>query len=467
MRMTTRGNRSERGAVLVIAAVFMAVAAIFMAFVVDIGDQRQNRRQLTSVTDSVALSVAHEWAVDGLDPDTSDRCDGDDLDKALAVSNNPVGNTNPAYGCSFTDVTPFRSGVVTATSTENVDYSFGGVTGVDRSSTASLTSVRVQPIVGGGVRPVAICSGQFSTAGWTSVAGGSVLLAPAGSTGTLVLSNTTGSSGDPCESPGTWNQVLFRSDNSCPGQKNAADGSNEFREQFENGSPYPVAVNDCVSAAPGRGGLQTADLQVIEGTVIALPVFDDAPGGGAGIYLVKSFLEVFVESAANTGPNTTTFTFRPLRLLTRGTCCLLNEFNKDVSICDTGTPQGARNVGADVNCKPINLANQRPPPPIPPCGVSVTPASQSVDRTGGKTNSAVVFTATLTNMSECTGLSYLLKRRPGGQEVIFSSADRIGNSVTLSLDANTSAQQGEWDVVIRRGAVNISPAQGAVLTVNT
>lgn len=453
MRVASSQRRRDEGATLVIAAAFFLVAAIFIAFVVDIGNQRQNRRQLTTATDSAALAVARDWSSAGLDP-TFD-CDDTLIDETLSAANNPVDNPTPTYSCSFTDVVPFRSGVVTISSTERVEYALGGVTGVDESSTGSLTSVRVQPVIGGGLRPVAVCSEDFDTTGWTNPSPG-VLVNPNPATTVITMTNVSGNAAGsgPCDVVGNWNQVLFREDNICPGQENAGGGANEFGDQYENGSPFDVAVNECVSRVPGTGGFNSADAEAIEGTVVAFPVFDSAEGGGAGIYLVKGFLEVYVVDVV-TGPpgNTTTFLLQPRRYLSQGTCCLLNDFNAEQTVCDTGTLNGDANADSTVNCAARDLSGNPPEPPIPPepaCEVTVSPPSQPVPRVGGRTATAVTFTVLLSDELDCTGLDFSLVRTAGGQEVAFSSTTAVGTSVTLTLDAGTNIN-GTYLVTVEQG----------------
>lgn len=478
----TRTELGERGAVLPIVAVFAVVAMIFLAFVIDIGNERQNRRQLTTATDSPSLAVAGEWAEAGGNPagftGAGDGCAWTSVDETLVAENNPVGNASPVYSCVFSDVVPLRSATVTVDSAEVVDYALDGFTGVGEGDTASLTSVRVQPIAGGGLRPVAICTGDFSTAGWSSPAPG-ILVAPPSSSTTLTLQNTQGNSDDACDVNGNWNQVIFRASNTCPGQGNASGGSQVFRDQYANGSPYDVSVNDCVSRAPGSGGLSSGDLSVIEDMIVTLPVFESAAGGGAGIYRVVGFLEVFVVSAQQVNPgNRTVFEFEPLRYVTSGKCCLINEFNLDLQVCDTGTLRGAASPNAATRCQARDLTSNPPPPPIPvECEVqSIAPNRTSAGRQGAQLRQIadeVVFTITVDSVADCTGFQVSLvndgqSNRENELDVVavdattFTATEQVGQENYRTNGQATTL----WNLrmVDDDGAVSFTPTVSVVVS---
>ncbi len=438
IRKRTRNiGRRDDGAVLIIVAVFSLVAVLFMAFVIDIGNQRQNRRQLTTATDSPALAVAQDWVRTGANP--AFDCDDTTIDEELAIANNPVGNANPVYDCDFSQVDPFRGGVVTISSQEDVDYAFDGVTGIEGSSTGSLTSVRVETIVGGGLRPVAFCSGDFDRDGWTTSASG-IQVAPPSSSQSITLTNTRGNDADPCRSAGNWNQVIFRENNTCPGQSNAAGAGPVFRDQYENGSPYDVTVNECVSRYPGTGGFNSGDPEIIEGMTVAFPIFDEAVGGGAGIYRVAGFLEAFVESVNSHG-NTTSFVLEPLRYITSGTCCLINESNVEMTVCDTGTISGAANSDAATNCQPRGSGSGSVTPPVVPDMCTVVaydpPSPQfEVNPSSGLVRNESVAVEVVDH-ADCDALS--LEAIRGSQVVsVQDPPTRSGNRYTFTYQSGTT-----------------------------
>jgi len=461
MRDMKRASRDDRGAVLILVAVFSLVAIIFLAFVIDIGNQRQNRRQLNSGTDSAALALSQEWIADPANFTESYDCDSDAIGTRL-IDNNDPGGVLPTWDCSLTEVVRYRSGVLTVESDEAVDYAFGGATGVDSGGTGSLTSVLIQPVVGGGVRPVALCTNSFDTTGWSTLydRSGSPIgfqnPTPAGDTFTLTNA-FSGPDNGPCDVSGNWNSVLLRFDNECPGDEDNSGGATEFEDQYENGSPYDVAVNDCVTRKTGSGGLNSTDLQSIEGKVVWLPTFESAEGGGAGIFLVKGFLEVYVHAVNEPTGSTKEFVLEPRRYLTSGVCCLVGDDNAVRTVCDVGTIGGG--VGSnDDECDARDLSSNDPEPEIPDeeleCGIGTwarTPANPSYNASQDRINQPLASSVPILNEEECGELRMFLVS-PTTEVEITTGFDTPTLSGGLARD-HTIWQSGNFRVEVRNDGV--------------
>jgi Flp pilus assembly protein TadG len=91
-RLSAPGPADERGAVVVISAVFVVVILIMAALVVDIGALHDERRQLQNGADAAALGVAQTCAVTGVCPLPGSRlatagslANGNALDSATTV----------------------------------------------------------------------------------------------------------------------------------------------------------------------------------------------------------------------------------------------------------------------------------------------------------------------------------------------------------------------------------------------
>lgn len=471
MRTNQLIRRDDRGAVLVIVSVFALVAVLFLAFVVDIGNQRQSRRQLTTETDSVALAVAREWATDGLR--SSFDCDQTNVDERLSTYNNPVQNAAADPECLF-DYTnaPFQ-GTVTVGDREDVDYAFDGVTGVDDSSTGSSTSVAVGAIPGGGLRPVGLCLLDPDIAQWTAAEQNPALKAlPTYEDGPFDIFlpkflNPLCTAGP---SPGNWSQLVF------PG---AGNGASEFRDDVENGAAEPVTVNDEIPNYTGGGGLNAADteFEALEGTIFNLPLYSYADrGNGSDVtYPIAGFLEVrLVESTLN-GQNLS-FLIQPLRFQDAGTCCFVNEYNAEFAICDVGTTAGLASSSLTDNCRatiPTPVTTSSIPPPAECVGETITDElvrslaiNPANDR--DKLTQAASFEFTVEDSDDCGEITVeVVGGSPPGNNTAPSSVTLEGNTYTATFDAYDKkfTVGARYDIEFLQNGASFSPAVTTVLQI--
>ena len=173
-----RVRRGERGAVLVIVSVFAIVAIIMLAAVVDLGGQREQRKELTLSTDAAALAAAA--VADTEDPQVTAQPNGtlvecDQVQFAPGAPNPDLffsiqamvdkyleinGESDP-FDCKVVR-TAFKSGYVVVSATEIVDYAFGPALGIEQGgvSGASVAAIDVGP--GGGLRPIGICGAMVA-----------------------------------------------------------------------------------------------------------------------------------------------------------------------------------------------------------------------------------------------------------------------------------------------------------------
>lgn len=437
MRMTRRMRRDDRGAVLIIAAAFMIVAVVFLAFVVDIGDQRQDRRQLATATDAAALAVADEWADQSLIPLASFTPAGlnqwDCSQAAIVHLNKNRAVDAGDYSCravrfneQFASVSVFADG--------RTDYQIGQAVGVDDGPIGSTTSVRIRSTIGGGLRPFTICARDLDVQAWFN-AGGS----PEGHVITL--------GGDKFLPPecgqnnGNWGFVQFETQAS--GQRSLADvirhGSSDPVASFDNGpqdplDPYAdekaVCSNDadenpqtlydeqdpvtCVFNDQGAAGwnnnnaLDAFDYLRDNSITFSLPLYGEIEPIGNGQqtgFPIIGFAEVqLVDYDPAQGANKNEITLRFLKLTT-GDCCDVNESNELLEICDVGTPQGAQLASFLESCQTTNVNSGPPGNSVPPPGcvassVTPSPQSESLDANEALTQD-VLFTLRVVNSAHC------------------------------------------------------------------
>lgn len=180
-RNLVRRGAGERGAVLLIVAVFAIVAVIMLAAVVDLGDQRQERKEVTLSTDAAALAAA------GLADAEDDYLRS--FDRGVLVDCVQVGISETAKNqAGFSNVqevvddyllrngesnpvdckvarTDYKEGYVVVSADEIVDYAFGGAIGVSQGGVSGASVAAIQVNGGGGIRPVGICGKMLSMEG--------------------------------------------------------------------------------------------------------------------------------------------------------------------------------------------------------------------------------------------------------------------------------------------------------------
>ncbi|MFP5320527.1 MAG: pilus assembly protein TadG-related protein [Acidimicrobiia bacterium] len=176
-----RRRNGERGAVLVLVAVFMIVAVVMVAAVVDLGGQRAERKEVTLSTDAAALAAAA--LADTEDIDLVSVALGTLVDcGSVGISMHAVnpegfsnvqqavddyltrnGDSNPV-DCKVAR-TSFREGYVIVAADEIVDYAIGPALGIDSGEVNGVSVAAIEANPGGGLRPVGICGAMVSMAG--------------------------------------------------------------------------------------------------------------------------------------------------------------------------------------------------------------------------------------------------------------------------------------------------------------
>lgn len=453
MRAVAIRGRSDRGAVLVIVAAFSIVSVLFLAFVVDIGNQRQNRRQLTTETDAVALGVAKDWASSSLASSYNECSDAPSASR-LSVYNNPNKNPSPDPVCTYSSPNPFQ-GFVTVSDGETAEYAFDGVTGVAEGSTGSSSTVAVSVVEGGGLRPLGLCLNDVDLQSWLTTGSPAEfdIFAPK-------FLNPLCVDG---ASPGNWSQVVLP-----PSKAN----QNDWRGDVENGAQEDVSVNQKLKNLTGVGMNSAAqEFKALEGTDFFLPVYTyaDKSGGSQVVYPVSGFLEVRLVSSDISG-SSPSFRIRPLRLQTADTCCFANGFNVELSLCDVGTIGGTS--GTDLSSKCLAPL----PPPVTtstttaPCSATLSdPKSQTVgvtvDRGKGRLNESRTFTYTLANPGSC-GTSFTADVMRGSSTVVTVSGSLSGTTVTVTLPAGLEDFQRNrsYDIVLKTATSSTANNEGVLAT---
>lgn len=413
-----RVNRSggdDRGAVLPIVAVFTVVAVIFLAFVIDFGNQRQDRRQLTTATDAAALDVAQEWADNSLEPlstftsidATTWNCSADALDYLDRNRTDDSGS----YNCTA-EIINGQLGSVTVFSDGQVDFALEGVTGQDSGQIASSSSVRIGSTEGGGLRPWAVCARDQDVTNWFNAGGTTVTEITLG--GDKFLPSECG------QNNANWGFVQFETQ--ANGQKSLAEiireGSPDPTASFDNGDqgnpvdPYAdekaVCVDDadenpqtlydeqdpvtCLFNSTGAAGwnnnnaLDAFDYLRDEQIVFSVPLYGEIQPIGAGQltgFPIIGFAEVqLVWYNPAQGSDNNEMRLRFLKLST-GDCCDVNESNQTLALCDVGTRSGSVGDDFDQVCQTSDATSGGPgnsvPPGSQPCDIlTVSPAFWTV-----------------------------------------------------------------------------------------
>lgn len=487
MRVRYRVRRDERGAVLILVSVFAIVAVIFLAFVVDIGNQRQDRRQFTTATDASALDVAQDWA-----------------DSKLASATYPAGDCSPqakdyldrnradhdGYSCVATRVDG-RLGSVTVFSNGSVDYEFGKAVGINEGFTNSATTVRIRSTTGGGLRPFAVCatdSPEFEawlTAWETGVPAPTDVIIG----GPKFLPSNCGANN------GNWGMVQLQTQDEGAGNVNGnglagvlAKGSFDETitlDQSATGDPetecnksYETQESEngisCVFQHAGNpwridGVLEALHLLKTTGTIFNLPVYGERVdlGGSANGFPVIGFVEVELLSycgdpsptakataqlllGACRGGNDN-FVHVKLNKLTSGTCCDVNKDNRVLEICDVGDISGdVDSISLLQNCQTPD-GTSGPPPSVPDASCtlsSVSPTAQSVTvtDTGASTDTAS-RTFEVVDPAVCGTMTVAAV---GPVTAAGSVSGPVGNVFTVDFPAGTSftASSATYDVVI-------------------
>ena len=153
-----------------IVAVFTLVAVLMLAAVVDLGNLRQEKKQVTLATDASALAAAA--SIDFRKPDGDGHRRGfRGSVRSTDVVDTNVGAVAKRYWPSPRIAAVARWGArsssprgkawtayVTVTATESVDYAFSGATGQRSGAASGTSSARIAAASGGLLYPIGLCT---------------------------------------------------------------------------------------------------------------------------------------------------------------------------------------------------------------------------------------------------------------------------------------------------------------------
>lgn len=443
MRVSRRSRRDDRGAVLIIVAVFSIVAVIFLAFVIDIGNQRQDRRQFTTATDASALDVAQSWATAKLASATYPG--GDCSVQAQDYLGRNRSETPDSYACDATRING-RLGSVTVSAKGTVDYQIGQAIGFDEGGTGASTTVKISSTIGGGLRPFAVCATESALLeAWIDSQATATPLPPTD----LIIGGPKFLPSNCGENNGNWGMVAFQSQASGVGNINGdglagtiargsldetitVDQSQSGDATTECNKSYATQASEkgisCVFQETGNpwtndGVTDAFDYLKVNGIVFNLPVYGDRVdlGGSKTGFPIIGFLEVELLSYCGDASPTPlaaaqlligacsggkdNFVHVRLLRLSSGTCCDVNKDNRELSICDVGTIAGGV-ITADVllNCQTPD-GTSGPPPSVPDAActpVAVTPLTQDVDvDSSGRSVAPASVTLEVVDAADC------------------------------------------------------------------
>lgn len=168
MRTSHLSRRGERGAVLIIVSVFCLVAVLMLAFVIDLGAMREQKRDVTLSTDAAALAAANSANLKGFltgsykckdIPSNKVGVTVEDVARDYLQKND---RTVPASFPCDVEVAGPNSAYVVVGATETVEYAFGELVGQSSAPVSGASIAAVNSSVGGGVRPIGLCARELS-----------------------------------------------------------------------------------------------------------------------------------------------------------------------------------------------------------------------------------------------------------------------------------------------------------------
>lgn len=461
MRMRSRVRRDDRGAVLILVAVFAIVAVIFLAFVVDIGNQRQDRRQLATATDASALDVATRWSDVGLAKlanftlvsgnsfkgvydCTADAQDFLDRNREVDAGD---------YDCRAEILSP-RLATVRVFARGETDYQVAPAIGIEQGGIGSSTAVKITANPFGGLRPFAVCASQPAFNAWYSSA-------DAQNPNTVTRVTVTGDKFLPAEcgsNNSDWGFVQFETQDSGTGNGN----DNKLAGTMKNGSddmitPYYDATNahrqrclksysqqksdhgavSCIFDTSGAGGWNNnntmdAFKHLIGPPAItfALPIYDrivDLGGGKTG-FPVIGFAEARLVSYVQGGAKDNSVTLDLVQAFTTQPG-FIGPNNRILEICDVGTTGGAQLASFTTACQPVAAGGGGAPPvgSSDPCTITgVTPATQDVPVQAGSSTASVSVQVTVADATDCGTLA--VNAVDGSPPVGIPQVSQTGNT---------------------------------------
>jgi|GEM_PF-6634059 len=331
-----RDMSGERGAVLVLAAVFVSVLLGIAALVVDHGHNLNEYRRLTTATDAAALAAASVYGAG------ADGCATVSVD--YVVRNSPEAAVTQCQ--VFGGDTNGTLGWVVVTASRDVDQFFAKTVGFDvvtvRSESTALFGMPT--VAHNRVRPMGLClTGLETNPAYQTWQSGSQNQR---SSAIRVLYNKA--HGSTCGSTtGNWGFIDF---------DGAGNSNSDTKKWIEFGYPIPIGP-DTYEGDPGAlSGSHKAPLQALvdSAEVFWLPVFDTSSGNGGNVeYRVTNFLPVQLVDFKTNGKQARRyleFHVVPNTLSPETACC-----------APAGTPDTGRRMTAlvalDHNGQPIGVSS--------------------------------------------------------------------------------------------------------------
>lgn len=454
--MRGRTQRGERGAVLIMVGVFSMVMVVMTAFVVDIGNQRQNRLQLTTATDAAALDVAQEWANADLDavaagfdqfvPPQADKWDCTDVAVTIAQANND--GVDPEISCVAEEKVG-DWGVVTVAAREAVQYQFGQAVGQDEGNTRATTSVKVTGAAQGGLRPFAICANLPEIENFID---GDPTNDPAGDVeidATKHLNPLCGTAS------GNWGLLdLDGKGAKSVGALFAQGYAKSVKKSAGAEVCVPTDPESCFSSSPGAkwnaGPLKTA-LDYLEGPPgceaggpeFSVPTYEKVldPNGSNAKFPLTGFLRVQLMCFSTGGSNLNGLTLRLISYDAEGCCSGVSETNRILEICDVGTIGGELGPDFESLCGTVSA----PPAVSDGCAIQpILPETQDVLVGGtGLTANATHVDVVADDSSKCGDIRLRVDVKETADRSVYLAAPALtGNTFRFTIPANTNLGMG-------------------------
>lgn len=491
-KLIARRCRGDRGAVLVIVSVFMIVAVIMTAAVVDLGGLRQEKKEVTLSTDAAALAGAS--LADMEDPEliasgsTPVDCTLVATD-SLAPNNDDFATVQSAVddyldrngGSSGLDCqvvrTGARRGYVLVSADEIVEFAFGPAIGTASGSVAGVSVAAIQEHAGGGgLRPLAVCA-DGSTLGGTATdvrrlieeaedAPDGVLNSGLGRDLTFAIDKANEEEG--CGvATGNFGQ-LDMNGGSNPNSCNNPDG---FCWQMENG--YDGPVTNPVRGDTGNNFVPSSD--AIEGLIangirFYVPVYNTAAGsGGTAEFNITHYLEAsFIDYCLQKndcgidnadGDPMRWFRWQVFRIVNFATVGAPSA--TPPRICAVSNESGVIAANCEGTALPGGVTP--PPPPTPACDFTIAAITGSVTLSGGNpktTQQEAVFDFEFEDLSECEALAYRIRGFQGPTEIVrpMTADPPSGDTVRIRLPVGTELpSQGTYAVQVLEDSSPLLP----------
>lgn len=507
MRTTLRVGRggSERGAVLILVAVFMVVAVVMLAAVVDLGGLRQEKKELTLSTDAAALAAVPlvAWGDSTLAAtNVSASCATVPVDTTVegaaaydfvedVVVEYLAKNGTPVEDLPRCEVvrTGDRQGYVLVQAQEDVEFQVATAFGQAGSSVSGSTVAASDFFRGGGLRPIGIC-GLMTTLAYSDYPVISLSALASGGSGGYGLDGQ----GYVVDSEGQRTAVTIRlpiehtKGTDCGGD---ANGSGNFGKlNFGDGTRtecevpgyfctdlrdgYWESVENPVSGDTGNNWsaneiVDRLDLVQSLDKFLA-PIFTSASEGGSNAEFVVTHYaqmrmvahcvkncEKYAESTASPSTASTYFDVEVDRVLpfVNGAPAPFTDDARELPprICSVSADPSAIAAGCP-------SANATLPSAGDPCvlgdTLSVTPAARK-HSSKNELQQSVQFSVPVSNESDCSSMSMTIKRGPATNAVdsccVVSGASAAGGE-GKDPPAGWTWSTGPHELVVTAGSVS-------------